>query len=276
MEPSPSLPSPPAPSPAEMYEQYFVPAMFRPWSQILLGRAAPQPGEQLLDVACGTGVVAREAAALIAPGGQAVGLDMNPAMLAVARTATPPGQAIQWQQGDAMALPFAEAHFDLVLCQHGLQFFPDRVGALREMQRVLRPGGRAVLMVLQALNRHPVFEALMQSVARHLALPVAAVALPFALSDAEALRQLCLDAGFANTQVFAESTDVHFPYAEHFVPRAVTSSAAAVPAFVQLAAPERASLLRAVATDVAATLQAYRVGNGLQFHMFAHLALARR
>jgi ubiquinone/menaquinone biosynthesis C-methylase UbiE len=90
---------PVARNPAEMYEQYFVPAMFRPWASLLLRRAAPQPGERLLDVACGTGIVSREAAPWVGPDGQVVALDMNPAMLAVARTLpAPSGARIQWQE----------------------------------------------------------------------------------------------------------------------------------------------------------------------------------
>ncbi|WP_202635762.1 class I SAM-dependent methyltransferase [Rugosibacter aromaticivorans] len=163
-------------NPAETYEHYFVPAMFLPWTALLLRHAAPQSRERVLDVACGTGIVTRQVAPLVGADGQVVALDMNPAMLAVARALpVPPGAAIQWQEGNAMALLFPDGVFDIVLCQHGLQFFPDRAGAVREMRRVLAPGGQAVVIVLQALARHPVFAALMESVAHHLSLPVSAV-----------------------------------------------------------------------------------------------------
>jgi SAM-dependent methyltransferase len=148
-------------NPAETYENYFVPAMFHPWAAILLRHAAPKLGERVLDVACGTGVVARMAAPLVGPNGQVVGLDMNPAMLAVARQLpAPSGATITWQDGNAMAPPFTDGAFDLVLCQHGLQFFPDRSVAIGEMRRVLAPRGRALAIVLQTLARHPVYEAL--------------------------------------------------------------------------------------------------------------------
>jgi ubiquinone/menaquinone biosynthesis C-methylase UbiE len=266
---------PQAKNPAEMYENYFVPAMFRPWATILLSLAAPQAGERVLDVACGTGIVARQAAPLAGAEGQVVGLDMNPAMLGVARAVpAPAGATISWQEGNAMALPFPDGVFDLVLCQHGLQFFPDRAMAVREMRRVLKPGGRALGIVLQALPRHPVFEALMESVARRLALPLSAVTIPFALSDADELASLYKAAGFSRVDILPQSTTVRFPGPAQFVPMAVLSSAAAVPAFAQLEGPARASLLDAVRTDVEPIVIKYRDADAVSFPMFAHVAVA--
>ena len=262
-------------NPAEMYEDYFVPAMFLPWATILLGRATPQPGERVLDVACGTGIVARQAAPLVGAGGRVVALDMNPAMLNVARALPAPiGATITWQEGNAMALPFPDDEFDLVLCQHGLQFVPDRGEAVREMRRVLAPQGRALVIVLQALARHPVFEALMKSVARHLSLPLSEVMTPFALSDADALRGLFTAAGFKGVDILSESTVVRFPAPERFVPHAVISSAAAVPAFTQLQVPARTALLEAVRIDVEPVIRNYRDAEAVTFPMFAHIVVA--
>lgn len=268
--------NPPQPrNPAETYEHYFVPAMFLPWATILLRHAAPRSRERMLDVACGTGIVARQAAPLVGAHGQVVALDMNPAMLGVARTlSAPAGATINWQEGNAMALPFPDGAFDVVLCQHRLQFFPDRAAAVREMGRVLTPGGRAVVIVLQALARHPVFEALMESVARHLSLPVSAVMTPFALCDAEELRTLFSVAGFKKVDILPESTTVRFPESERFVPLAVTSSAAAVPAFAQLEVPARAALLETVRGEVEPTIRKYRDTDALTFPMFAHVGVA--
>lgn len=264
-------------NPAETYESYFVPAMFRPWATILLRHAAPQAGARVLDVACGTGIVSRLAAPLVGDQGQVVGLDINPPMLAVARTRPVPlGAPISWQEGNAMNLPFPDGSFDLVLCQHGLQFFPDRPEAVREMHRVLVPGGRALAIVLQSLEKHPLFEALTQSVAHHLALPVAAVMTPFVLSDASELRRLFADAGFDKVDVIEETTLVRFPEPEMFVPLAVASSAAAVPAFAQLAAPQRAALLDAVRQDVDPLIHSFLDTEALTFPMYAHVAVATK
>jgi SAM-dependent methyltransferase len=202
---------------------------------------------------------------------------MNPAMLAVARAQpAPAGAAIRWQEGNAMALPFPDDTFDVVLCQHGLQFVPDRAGAVREMRRVVVPGGRALVIVLQALARHPVFEALMESVARHLALPVSAVMTPFALCNADELRSFFTAAGFAKVDILPESTTVRFPEPERFVSLAVTSSAAAVPAFAQLEAPARAALLETVRGEVEPTIRKYRDADAVTFPMFAYIAVATK
>jgi len=207
--------------------------------------------------------------------GQVFALDMNPAMLGVARAAPPPsGAAIRWQEGNAMALPFPDRTFDIVLCQHGLQFVPDRAAAVREMRRALAPGGRALVMVLQALARHPVFEALMESVAGHLALPISTVMTPFALSEAEELRGLFTAAGFKTVDILPETATVIFPDAQRFVPLAVASSAAAVPAFMQLGEPERAALLEAVRADVEPTIRRFVEADRVSFPMFAHIAMA--
>jgi ubiquinone/menaquinone biosynthesis C-methylase UbiE len=264
-------------NPAQTYEHYFVPAMFLPWATILLRHAAPQSRERVLDVACGTGIVARRAAPLVGADGQVVALDMNPAMLAVARALpAPSGATINWQEGNAATLPFLDGAFDVVLCQHGLQFVPDRAGAVREMRRVLAPGGRALVIVLQELARHPVFEALMESVARHLSLPVSSVMTPFALGDADELRTLFTAARFKKVEILPESTTVRFPEPERFVPLAVISSAAAVPAFAQLEAPARAELLETVRSEVEPTIRRYRDADVVTFPMFAHIAVATK
>src|SRR5205085_12630418 len=121
----------------ELYERYLVPAITSHWAADLIERAAPRSGDRVLDIACGTGVVARSAAAHV-DAGKVTGIDINPGMLAVARSiATTGGPAIEWCEGSALALPFDDNSFDLILCQLGLQFFPDRRMALREMWRVL-------------------------------------------------------------------------------------------------------------------------------------------
>jgi ubiquinone/menaquinone biosynthesis C-methylase UbiE len=138
----------------ELYERYLVPAITSIWAADLIDRAKPRPGEAVLDIACGTGVVARLAAEQIGSG-RVVGLDFNPGMLAAARSALNTGVSIEWVEGSALNLPFPDNSFDLVLCQLGLQFFPDRPLALREMRRVLAAPGRIVLSVYSAIERTP-------------------------------------------------------------------------------------------------------------------------
>src|SRR5712664_152339 len=111
----------------EIYQKYLVPALFRPWASILLNLVSPKPGDRVLDVACGTGLVTRLAAEQVGRTGKVVGLDISSGMLSVARSVPASGgPRIEWNEGDATTLPFPDSSFDLVVCQLGLQFFPDR------------------------------------------------------------------------------------------------------------------------------------------------------
>src|SRR3954452_11473221 len=168
--------------PASLYEEWFVPAMFAPLAQLVLATIGMQPGTRVLDVACGSGIVARTAAPLVGSSGQVVGLDASLAMLAVARqAAAADGLNIEWRVGNAQSLPFADRSFDLVLCQHGLQFFPDRLRALNEGQRGLAPGGKVAIVTWRGLDHHPVFAAFARAMQRHAS--SAAVETPFSLGD---------------------------------------------------------------------------------------------
>ena len=156
---------------AEFYESTFVPALFRPWAERLADAADPRPGQTVLDVACGTGIVARTIAGRLdsmadpdRPRGTIVGVDANPAMLAVARRLRPD---LAWLTGDAVALPRPDAYADLVTCQAALMFFPDRVAALAEMARAVQPAGQVVLHVPGRLENSAGYAALAGVVARH-------------------------------------------------------------------------------------------------------------
>ena len=120
-------------SAAELYQRYLVPAITTKWAEDLVGRAQLSAGEAVLDIACGTGVVARSAAKKLGHG-HVTGLDLNAGMLAVAHGVPSEGDPIVWVEGSALDLPFPSDTFDVALCQLGLQFFPDQVRALREMR----------------------------------------------------------------------------------------------------------------------------------------------
>ena len=138
----------------ELYERYLVPAITSIWAADLLDRVALKPHESVLDVACGTGAVIRLAARQ-GHSGRLAGIDLNSGMLGVARSVPPSGAPIEWHEGSALDLPFPAASFDVVLCQLGLQFFPDRPLALRQMARVLRTGGRAGAERVQCDRENP-------------------------------------------------------------------------------------------------------------------------
>ena len=266
---------PRGPDPAETYEQYLGSAIAHPWTRVLLELAAPQPGERVLDVACGTGSVARHVAPMVGREGKVVALDISPAMLAVARALPlPPGASIEWREGNAVRLDLPDDAFDLVLCQQGLQFFPDRAASVREMRRVLQDGGRVVISVWQALQRHPVYEALFEATARHLGAAVSTVDVSFSLWDSEDLRRLLNDAGFERIVITPRSLEVHLPTPERFVQLTVLGAATSIPAFTQLDTAARSALVDAVIGETQAVAEHYRDGNTLRFPMSTHIAFA--
>jgi ubiquinone/menaquinone biosynthesis C-methylase UbiE len=148
---------------AEVYESRFVPAIFAQWATPLLDAAGVGRGDDVLDVACGTGILARTAADRAAPAGRVVGLDLNEGMLAVAQRLRPD---LEWQRGDAADLPFADSTFDAVLCQSALMFFPDPSRALAEMSRVCRPDGTVGVQVYAGLDAQPAYRPWVEMVAR--------------------------------------------------------------------------------------------------------------
>jgi ubiquinone/menaquinone biosynthesis C-methylase UbiE len=259
---------------AQMYDGYHVKHMFRPWAQVLLEQAALQPGERVLDLACGTGIVAREAAGRVGTAGQVAALDINPAMLEVARTHPPAldAPAIEWTQGSALELPFADASFDVVLCQQGFQFFPDRDQAAAQVRRVLAPGGRVLLLVSQAIGRNPLYERLNHAMLARTGIP--AYATPFALGEPGQLEALLTAAGFQQITVQEASLDVTFPEPQRFVALSVQGAAAALPHWAALPENERSALSQGIQHDVADWTQAHTSGGLLHDTMLAYIARA--
>jgi SAM-dependent methyltransferase len=188
---------------ARFYETLFVPALMAPFAPILTDAAGVSEGAHVLDVACGTGVVAREALRRVGPTGRVVGLDRNPGMLAVAREQAP---AIQWREGTAESLPFPDASFDVVTSQFGLMFM-DRPRALAEMRRVLRPGGRLAVAVWASIESMPIFAEEMRLIARRCGEAAAeALRSPFSLGDRAALAALAPGA-----EITTHTTTARFP-----------------------------------------------------------------
>jgi ubiquinone/menaquinone biosynthesis C-methylase UbiE len=260
-------------SPAEVYEDFLVRWQFRPWTAVLLAEAGIQPGERVLDLATGTGIVAREAAPFVGVRGRIVALDINPAMLAVGESLPQPaGASIEWIEGDAAALPLPDAAFDAVLCQQGLQYFADRPAAAAEVRRVLASGGRALLVVWQPLINNPVQEAL--NAAGRCRVGVAPLATAFGLGDAAKLGKLFESAGFADVTVTGRELVVVFPSRAEFARRMVESVAHVVPELAGLDSWQRAELASAINEDAHMTLQSHAWGGGLACPMAVHLIQA--
>lgn len=210
-------------NPAANYERFFVPAIGAPLAVDLIRNAALRPGERVLDVACGTGVVARLAAQEVGDSGSVVGLDINPGMLAVARSVTPAGISIEWCESGAEEMPFSDASFDVVLCQMGLQFMPDKPAALREMRRVLVRGGRLILNVTGPTPS--IFSVMEEALARHVGVEAARfVDRVFSLHDMEEVRSLISNAGFEDVFLQSDSRSLRLPMPAEFLWQYVSST----------------------------------------------------
>lgn len=184
----------------ELYERYKVPRLFEPLALQLLEHVPLRAGHRMLDVACGTGIVARLAAPRVAPSGKVTGIDLNAGMLAVARAQADEAKlSIDFSTPTPAKLPFDDAAFDVVCCQQGLQFFPDRTRALHEIRRVLVPGGLLALSVFGVASRYNA--ALAEALAEYAGATAAKRCVaPFALGNLEALRRLVQAAGFGSVE----------------------------------------------------------------------------
>lgn len=198
-------------TPPENYERFFVSSIGRPLAVDLVDEAALQPAERVLDVACGTGIVARLAAERVGEDGEVAGVDINAGMLAVARQA---GAGINWYETAAESMPLPDESFDVAFCQVSLQFMEDKLAALREMRRVLVPGGRALLNVPQPT---PFFDVLDDALTRHVGEAAGAfVRAVFSLNEAD-LEGLCRDAEFSDVVVRIETKTLRLPPAKEFL-----------------------------------------------------------
>jgi len=193
----------------EIYEKFFVPALFAEWAPRVVDAAAVAEGHHVLDVACGTGVAAREAARRTGDAGRVTGLDVNDGML---ETAAKHGPAIRWQRGSAESIPFEDGSFDAVLCQFALMFFQDRRGAVAEMARVLRPGGQAAVAVWDSLDRTPGYAAAVALIHRLFGADTAdLLRSPFCLGDPDELRTIFEPEPFSEVQVVSRTGTARFP-----------------------------------------------------------------
>ncbi len=195
-------------NPAEVYEQFFVPALFAQWGARVAAAAQVGPGEHVLDVGCGTGVLAIAAAERALPSGRVVGLDASEEMLGVARRKS---SAVEWVRGKAEALPFDDASFDKVLSQVALMLFEQPSRALAQMWRVLRPRGRLAVAVPDRLENSPGYLALTELLHDLFGSAIAdAMRPPFALGDEARLHALFVDAGVVDVTITTQHGTVRF------------------------------------------------------------------
>ena len=203
------------PEAAAGYEQFFVPAMFDQWPPKIIAIAGISDGDHVLEVGCGTGVFAREAVKHVGPNGHLVGLDLSESMLGVAREICP---KVEFRQGNVMALPYDDNSFDIVVSSFILMFAPEPAIAVQEMMRVLKPKGKLVVAVWEALKQNPVYSGLCE-IARERIDETASSSLawPFALGDEGRLTQIFNTAGVDEVTIQEYDGRAKFDSLESFV-----------------------------------------------------------
>ena len=265
----------PNPSPARAYHDYLGPAMFEPWGHILLDLAQPRTGETVLDLACGTGIVTRQLSGRMGAG-EVMGIDINEDMLAIAREQPmTDGAGIEYRSGDACALDIDSNEVDLVVCQQGFQFFPDRDAAAVQMRRVLREDGRVAIAVWTALEDQPVFRALFEAEARYLGIEVADLAVPFSLGDEADLRRHFAEAGFSHIKTSIHDRETRLPDPERFFELAIAAGAAVIPELAELSPDELAKLVASIRGEISDEINQYLDSDSIRFPMRSRLLLAQ-
>ena len=252
------------PDVADMFERLLVPSVFDRYARDLVERARPfGPSDRVLDLGCGTGIVARVLRERLGGGARIAGVDLSPAMIARARALAPD---IEWHQGDAVALPFADRSFEVVLAQQVLQFTRDRKAAVREIRRVLAPGGRLVASTWRPRRHQPLYDALGLVAEQHLG---PSNDLRWSL-DGEPLRALLEEAGFAEVRI--ETASLTEQYREFPVRLSATAAGHDLAALPE---EERERRWAAVERDSAAVLAAFMAGGVLANRSVANVATAR-
>jgi ubiquinone/menaquinone biosynthesis C-methylase UbiE len=255
---------------AEAYERVLVEPLFRPFAEQLLERARPAAGDSVLDVACGTGIVARLARKTLGPDATIVGVDASAPMLAVARGVEP---SIDWREGNATALPVAsDEQFSIVTCHQGLQFVPDKPGAVREMRRVLRSGGRVAIGTWLAIEDIPFLRDLDQIARQYLG--------PFtdtrhSFGDGKVLAALLADNGFRDVTVEAVSNDVRMTDGPLFARMNTMAVVGMSPKGKAMDDAGRAQLASDIGTATADVVKRYTKDGVLTFSLTTNVAIAR-
>jgi ubiquinone/menaquinone biosynthesis C-methylase UbiE len=260
-------------NPAEGYESYMVPTLFGPCATKLIDVADPRPGERVLDVGCGTGIVARQVASCVGATGKVTGIDVSPNMLAVAKVAaTRKGLTIEWREGNAEELPFPGSSFDLVLCQFALMFVTNKAVALMEMRRVVTQDGRVLISVWQGLDRHPFYQTLHKVIQQRLG--ISALQDIFALGSADELRALAVDAGFRRIEIKPFLLTACFPNPDAFIAGEIAVDTAAIPSMQHLDSRAQEAIVAAITADMQSPLKEVTHDNHVVIPFHGHTVRA--
>jgi len=265
-----STPGTYAENPAENYERYFVPVIGAPVARTLIEAADLKSGEAVLDVGCGTGVVARMAKEIVGTAGTVLGVDVHPGMLAVARSVSTEAMPIEWCQSPAENVPFDDGRFDAVLSQMSLQFFEDKSAALQEMYRVTAPEGRLILNVPGRIS--PLFSALADTLGKHIQPELSGfVEKVFSLHDEAELRQLVESVGYKDVSVQTAGITLKLPPPTDFLWQYVHSTP-----LVMGVRPASNEATAAVEQDIRAAWEDFIAGDGMIYEQSVVTVGARK
>ncbi|MBZ9850797.1 methyltransferase domain-containing protein [Mesorhizobium sp. CA14] len=254
----------------EMYERWLVGPLFRPWAEVTFEELKLSPGHRVLDIACGTGIVARVARERLGAAGYVLGIDINADMLAVARTVAPD---IDWRVGNAGALPLGDREqFDVIVCQQGLQFFPDKSAAAAEMRRALAQGGRLAVATWHPDDEIPFFRDL-RRVAERLLGPV--VDLRHSFGNAALIEVLLRDAGFHDVRSRTISRRIRFEDGAPLLRLNTMALVGMSAAGKAMADQERKHVVEDIMSGSAPVLQSYADGSGVAFELSSNLVTAK-
>lgn len=256
---------------AELFERFMGPAWFGPCAKALVALAAPAPGERVLDLACGTGLAAREVASVLKGAASISGCDINQAMLDVgSEVAARESHNIDFKQGDAGELPYQDGTFDLVLCQQGFQFFPDRAAALGEIKRVLAPTGRFAAAIWLSEAHCPGQGAFIGAMEKH-GLDVSGSRRAFSFGDEAQLRSVFGGQCFPFLEIGSARFMAKFDSPKHCIEVLATSTL-----YVRMALEQATPDLRkTILDDAVAALEKYKANASVQIPMETHLLLGR-
>ncbi len=251
---------------AEIYEDQKVPAIFRPLAEATLDAVPIYPNDVILDVACGTGIVARTVRKRLGPSPRIVGVDLNEGMISAASNlADGASQSCEWHIADVTRMPFDPETFSVAFCQQGIQFFPDEIAALREIKRVLRPGGRIVLSVWSGPS--DLFKALAAALSRHVNEEVASRSLaPFSYGRATELADTMSNLGFTDlsAQVIAVNRKLADP--ETAIPKEIMGNPIG-----PIVAERGEAVMQRIVADTIGALTTYRRDSGFVIPQHTHL-----